>query len=521
MNRPLLTVVAAALLLAAFSGAPGRALAATDAPPAGGIAAAAPAPDSDAAPASPGDAAATAAAAGEPHGEGHAASEPAPYWVAFFVLLLLSIAILPLVKEHWWESNLHKGYVAAALSVPVLVFYLVTDWHALAHSLLEYFSFIVLLWALFTVSGGIVLRGNLAATPRTNTIFLAVGAVIANIFGTTGAAMLLIRPLLATNAERKNKKHIVIFFIFLVANVGGCLTPLGDPPLFLGYLRGVPFTWTLGLWPEWLGTSLFLLALFYVWDRIQYRKEHPDDVQFDAAQRQPLRLEGSLNFLWIAGVLGATLLSKNWAELSQSWGLYAPGENTHSIWYGFLASGSPWRELVMITMGALSMVFTKRALRQANDFNFHAITEVAVLFAGIFVTMIPALQLLSAHGAEMGLTEPWQFMWATGLLSSFLDNAPTYLVFATAGSSFVGGGGEIARLVELGPELLVGISLGAVFMGANTYIGNAPNFMVKVIADTAGERRVKMPSFFGYMKWSAGILIPTYAVVTVIAFFLF
>lgn len=451
----------------------------------------------------------------------HHAEEPAPYWVTFFVLLLLSIAILPLVKEHWWESNLHKGYVAAALSLPVLVMYLTTDWHALVHSLLEYFSFIVLLWALFTVSGGIVLRGDLAATPRTNTLFLAVGAVIANIFGTTGAAMLLIRPLLATNAERKNKKHIVIFFIFLVANVGGCLTPLGDPPLFLGYLRGVPFTWTLGLWPEWLGTSLFLLTLFYFWDRAAYRRERPEDVRYDATHRQPLRLEGNLNFVWIAGVLCATLLSKSWADLSQALGLYTPGENTGSVWYAFLASGSPWRELVMITMGVLSMVFTKRALRKANDFNFHAIIEVAVLFAGIFITMIPALQLLSAHGAEMGLSEPWQFMWATGILSSFLDNAPTYLVFATAGSSYVGGGGAIEALVTLGPEYLVAISLGAVFMGANTYIGNAPNFMVKVIADTAGERRVKMPSFFGYMKWSVGILIPTYAVVTIIAFFVF
>jgi len=454
-----------------------------------------------------------------PFASAAAATEPAPYWVAFFVLLLLAIALLPLVKEHWWESNLHKAYVAGALSIPVLAYYLATDWHALVHSLLEYGSFIVLLWALYTVSGGIVLRGDLPATPRTNTIFLAVGAVIANVFGTTGAAMLLIRPLLATNAERKRKKHVVIFFIFLVANVGGCLTPLGDPPLFLGYLRGVPFTWTLSLWPEWLGTSAFLLALFYVWDSVQYRREHPDDVRYDATHREPLRLAGSLNFLWIAGVLAATLLSKEWAALSQALGLWTPGEHTDSVFSAALESGSPWREAVMVAMGLLSMRFTRRALRQANGFTFGAITEVAVLFAGIFVTMIPALQLLSAHGHELGITAPWQFLWATGGLSSFLDNAPTYLVFATAASSYAGGGGEIAALLTLAPQLLAAVSIGAVFMGANTYIGNAPNFMVKVIAETAeADRRVRMPSFFGYMLWSVGILLPTYAVMTLLAF---
>ena len=511
-----LVAVGAALLLFLGAAAPSRA---ETAPPDGSVTVAGAGGASTEAAAEPGHEVGGGQA--EHEAKGHEASEPAPWWVAFFVLLLLSIAMLPLVNEHWWESNRNKAYIAGALSLPVLAYYLFVDWHPLVHSLLEFFSFIVLLWALFTVSGGIVLRGDLAATPRTNTIFLAVGAVIANIFGTTGAAMLLIRPLLATNAERKFKKHIVIFFIFLVANVGGCLTPLGDPPLFLGYLRGVPFTWTLRLWPIWLPTVIFLLIVFYIWDRVAYRKERAEDIRYDNEHREPLRLQGTLNFVWIAGVLAATVLSKEWAQLSQSLGIYQDGVNTHSVWYGFLSSGSPWREIIMITMGVLSMKYTKKALREANDFNFHAITEVAVLFAGIFVTMIPALQLLSAHGASLGLTEPWQFMWATGILSSFLDNAPTYLVFATTGASYVGAEGAIQQLVTMGPTYLAAISIGAVFMGANTYIGNAPNFMVKVIADTAGERRVKMPSFFGYMKWSVLILVPTYAVVSLVAFVLF
>ena len=436
----------------------------------------------------------------------------------FFVLLLLSIAVLPLIREHWWESNQNKAYVVGALSLPVLVYYLVVDWHPLVHSLLEYFSFIVLLWALFTVSGGIVLKGDLAATPRTNTLFLAVGALIANIFGTTGAAMLLIRPLLATNQERKHKKHVVIFFIFLVANVGGCLTPLGDPPLFLGFLRGVPFEWTLKLWPIWLPTALALLAIFYVWDTIAYRRERPEDVRFDKETIEPLSMRGNLNFVFIAGVLGATLLSKQWAQLSAGMGLWEQGVHTDSVWYNFLAGGSPWRELIMIAMGLLSLKFTKKTLREENDFSFYAIIEVAVLFIGIFMTMVPALQLLEIYGKDMGLSEPWHFMWATGILSSFLDNAPTYLVFATTAASFSGLGQDIPGLIAKAPAFLAAVSVGAVFMGANTYIGNAPNFMVKVIADTAGERRVKMPSFFGFMKYSGLILLPLYALITFIFF---
>jgi Na+/H+ antiporter NhaD/arsenite permease-like protein len=431
--------------------------------------------------------------------------EPHAVWVSFFVLLLLSIAVLPLVVEHWWESNRNKSLVAAALSVPVASYYLFSQPAQLLHPMEEYFSFIVLLWSLYTISGGIVLRGAIKGTPRANTILLLLGAVIANVFGTTGAAMLLIRPLLRMNAGRKFKKHIVIFFIFLVANVGGCLTPLGDPPLFLGYLRGVPFEWTLKLFPIWAPTLAVLLVIFYAWDvkawrkeDILYRKLPPEGGKFAIA--------GNLNFLLVGGVMCATVFSPQLQQVSDTVGLG---------WGG----GSPWRELIMIAMGIISMYVTPKAYRTENRFNFDAIIEVAVLFAGIFITMIPALSLLEIHGAELGLSQPWHFMWATGILSSFLDNAPTYLVFASAATS-VAQVPDIASLVSsaVGEPLLKAVSIGAVFMGANTYIGNAPNFMVKVIADTAREQRVRMPSFFGYMLYSIVILMPVYIIVTAVAF---
>jgi len=437
----------------------------------------------------------------------HEIFEPHAAWVTFFVLLLLCIAVLPLVVEHWWEHNSNKAIVAGLLSLPVAVYYLLNSPIALVHPILEYFSFIVLLWSLYTISGGIVLRGSLAGTPRVNTALLAIGAVIANIFGTTGAAMLLIRPLLRMNEKRQNKKHIVIFFIFLVANIGGCLTPLGDPPLFLGYLRGVPFTWTLSLAPIWLPTALILLAIFYFWDRKAFAAEAPE-VRSASNGNEPLSIAGSINFLFIVGVLAATIISSQLQHIVEATGLGWP-------------EGSPYRELIMISMGLLSMKFTAKALRTENRFNFAAITEVAVLFAGIFVTMVPALALLGIHGAELGVSSPAQFFWATGTLSSFLDNAPTYLVFATTATS-VAHVNDIRELAasDAGRVLLKAVSVGAVFMGANTYIGPAPNFMVKVIADTAKERRVKMPSFFGYMLYSVGILVPVFILVTLVAFVL-
>ncbi|MCA9521673.1 MAG: sodium:proton antiporter [Myxococcales bacterium] len=433
---------------------------------------------------------------------------PTIYEVIPFLLLLLGIALIPLINGHFWESNLNKGLVAGLCSAPILINLLIVNPnpHALLHAGEEFIAFIVLLWSLFTISGGIVLRGNIPATPLTNTIFLAIGAVIANIFGTTGAAMLLIRPVLKTNRERRHKKHTVIFFIFLVANVGGCLTPLGDPPLFLGFLRGVPFEWTLKLWPMWLVKTALVLTIYYVWDTFAHKKESMKNVARDEKDVVPLRLEGSINFLFIAGVVLAIIFGKNLKAL-----IHGSGATNYF----------PYGELVMIAMGLLSMRFTSKKLRKDNDFNFHAIIEVAVLFAGIFIVMIPALDLLRAKGGSLGIKEPWQFFWATGLLSSFLDNAPTYLTFVSLGQGVTQVGDNILALATHPHHMVIlkAISVGAVFMGANTYIGNAPNFMVKAIAETApGESRVTMPSFFGYMAYSFGILVPLDIIITLLFF---
>jgi Na+/H+ antiporter NhaD/arsenite permease-like protein len=407
---------------------------------------------------------------------------PAPLWVAPFALLLLGIAVLPLFAPHFWESNLRKLAVCAVLGLPVLALYLRRHPEGLVHAGLDYVSFIVLLASLYVISGGVFLDGDLPATPRTNTLFLAGGALLASFIGTTGASMLLIRPLLQTNRERRRVTHTVVFFIFLVSNVGGCLTPLGDPPLFLGYLAGVPFTWTLRLAVPWLVTSALLLALYYVWDRREYAREAPADLREDRLAVRPLRLAGGENLLLLGGIVLAA---------------------------AFLAA--PWREAAMATLAVLSMVRTQKELRAANRFSFHPILEVAAVFAGIFVTMLPALDLLRARGAELGVREPWQFFWATGALSSFLDNAPTYLTFLALAQGL----GLRPDVVGVSHEVLTAISLGAVFMGANTYIGNGPNFMVRSIAE---QRGVRMPGFGGYMLYSGAILLPVFVVVTLVFF---
>jgi Na+/H+ antiporter NhaD/arsenite permease-like protein len=350
------------------------------------------------------------------------------------------------------------------------------------HTAEEYVSFIVLLAGLYVIAGGIRLTGDLEATPLTNTAFLATGAVLASFLGTTGASMLMIRPLLQTNRERTRVRHTVIFFIFLVSNIGGLLTPLGDPPLFLGYLRGVPFWWTLRLWPLWLLVVGALLAVYFVWDSIQHGREPLAALHRDRAEREPLRLAGATNALWLLGVVAAVA------------GLDAP-----------------WRDLVIVALAGLSLRATPGAIRRANGFTAYPIVEVAVLFFGIFLTMIPALELLRSRGGELGMREPWQFFWATGLLSSFLDNAPTYLTFLALGQGLALPQ-EIAGVSE---RLLAAISAGAVFMGATSYIGNAPNFMVKSIAEAGG---VKMPSFLGYLGYSGAVLLPLFALVTWIFF---
>jgi Na+/H+ antiporter NhaD/arsenite permease-like protein len=346
----------------------------------------------------------------------------------------------------------------------------------------EYASFLILLAGLYVIAGGILLRGDLQATPLVNTSFLALGAMLASVVGTTGASMLLIRPLLQTNRERHRVKHTMIFFIFLVSNIGGMLTPLGDPPLFLGYLQGVPFVWTFRLWLPWLVMVGALLATYFVWDTAQYTREPLAALRRDRTQLEPLRVHGWANG---GGLLGVIL--------------------------AVACLGAPWREAVILALAGLSLWRTPARIRRANGFTSYPIVEVAVLFFGIFLTMMPALEMLRFRGSELGVREPWQFFWATGLLSSFLDNAPTYLTFLALGQGL----GLANEVVGVPHAILVAISVGAVAMGANTYIGNAPNFMVKSIAEEAG---VKMPSFFGFMLYSGGVLLPLFGLITLLMF---
>jgi Na+/H+ antiporter NhaD/arsenite permease-like protein len=439
-----------------------------------------------------------------------------------FVLLLAAIAVLPLVPAvaHWWDSNLNRFVVAMGLAAIALGYYTLLhratmEGHWPAHHyvepgdgnvqlgflqtilenaiLQEFIPFIVLLFSLFTVSGGIRITGDLQARPVINTAFLGVGGLLASFIGTTGAAMLLIRPVLDTNSERKYVTHTIVFFIFIVCNCGGCLLPIGDPPLFLGYLQGVPFRWTWRLWPEWAFVNGLLLVVYLLLDQLwYYRRESLADRERDVTQQRRLSFSGwQLNVPLLAGVVLAVALLDPSKPL--------PGTDWH-----------PWmylREIVQLGLVAISLLFGNQRVRDENQFNYHAIVEVAALFSGIFITMQPALQILGVYGAELGINSPAQFFWATGTLSSVLDNAPTYLVFfKTAQAMPVPEGIEtVAGVQEM---ILVGISLGAVFMGAMTYIGNGPNFMVRAIAEKSG---VKMPSFFGYMVYSCVILLPLFA----------
>ena len=405
------------------------------------------------------------------------------YTVVPFVAMLLAIAVCPLWVSHWWESNRNKLVLACVLGVPVVGLYAARGPHVLLETAEEYVSFMLLLSALYVIAGGTRLSGDLEATPLVNTTFLAAGSVLASFLGTTGASMVLIRPVLQTNGQRTRMTHTVVFFIFLVSNVGGLLTPLGDPPLFLGYLRGVPFTWTFRLLPHWLFTVGLLLLVYFIWDSVAYGWEPARAIVRDEAERRPLRLQGTLNFVWLAGVVLAVAV------------LHAP-----------------WREALILVLAGLSLWLTPRAVHRENEFSAGPMIEVAVLFFGIFLTMIPALDILRSRGGELGVVKPWQFFWTTGLLSSFLDNAPTYLTFLALGQGL-----RLAdEVVGVPHAILAAISVGAVFMGANTYIGNAPNFMVKAIAEAS---RVRMPSFFGYMVYSGSILLPIFAVVTWLFFF--
>ena len=467
--------------------------------------------------------------ANQPHAIApHAAGAAPPlYTVVPFLVLLGLIAVLPLVPSlaHWWEHNSSKLLVAAILATVTVAYYLVAhaepvELHFPAHAVVapaasgpawglagtvlvnalgaEFIPFILLLFALYVITGGVRIEGDLEATPTVNAAFIGIGALAASLIGTTGAAMLLIRPLLETNRQRRHVVHTVVFFIFLVCNCGGCLLPIGDPPLFLGYLQGVDFLWTVSLWREWLFVNVVVLAIYWLWDTfLAAPRESRRDLSRDRHTASRIRIEGLWpNLLLMAGVIAAVAL----LDPSKT----IPGTAWH-----------PWvylREVTLVALVGLSLLLGSSDVRRRNSFTYFAILEVAALFVGIFICMQPALAILNERGGELGITSPLGFFWVTGGLSSVLDNAPTYLVFfKTAQALPVEAGAVTMAGVEVGR--LAGISLGAVFLGALTYIGNGPNFMVKAIAEQAG---VKMPSFFGYTLYSCGILLPVLAVAAVL-----
>ncbi|MGD8396809.1 MAG: sodium:proton antiporter [Candidatus Eiseniibacteriota bacterium] len=434
-----------------------------------------------------------------------------------FAGILLSIAIFPLVAPHFWHRHfpLVSAGWALIFAIPFVAAYRAEAFHEILHIyLIDYVPFIILLWTLFTAAGGILLRGTLVGRPETNLVILVIGTLCASWMGTTGAAMILIRPLLRANAARRYRVHTVVFFIFLVANIGGSLTPLGDPPLFLGFLHKVPFFWTLNLIPHMGLIAALLLLLYYLIDRFYcFPREH-HEARHPVGERTPLRIEGAHNFLFLLGVLAGVIVSGIWDAGSITiLGVHQGVQN-------LLRDG--W----LVLMGLGSMWTTRAQTRQDNGFSWFPILEVAYLFAGIFMTIIPALAILKAgqQGALApmleAVREPGHYFWVTGLLSSFLDNAPTYLTFfnSALGKFFAGlpEAEAVAHLIAEKRVYLEAISAGAVFMGANTYIGNAPNFMVRSIAE---ENGVPMPSFFGYMlRFSLPILFPIFLLVELVFF---
>jgi len=451
------------------------------------------------------------------HGSGHAnLGEILPLWSCIpFACMLLSIALMPLLIPNFWHPHFGKvsAFWAAALGIPFLWVFKGGALYEILHIILvDYVPFIILLWSLYTVSGGILLRGSLRGTPVVNTIILIIGVILASWMGTTGAAMLLIRPFLRANNYRKNRTFMVVFFIFLVANVGGSLTPLGDPPLFLGYLHGVTFFWTFKIMPHMLMVSVLLLIIYFFLDTYHYRKEDVSVPKEEA--KEPFKIEGTYNFLFLGGVVGAVLMS----------GMVDMGEINI---LGIHRAIQDWlRDGILVLLGIASLIATPIKLREDNEFTWFPIIEVASLFIGIFVTMIPCLLILKAgaHGDLAFLInmveKPYHYFWITGALSSFLDNAPTYLTFFnTALGSFYSGLTEAQAVPLLMTEnaiYLKAISTGAGFFGACSYIGNAPNFMVRSIAEESGT---PMPSFFGYiLKYSMIFLIPTFAIVSLIFF---
>lgn len=424
-----------------------------------------------------------------------------------FGLMLLVIAVAPLIVAEWWDHNKHKLAASLLLTIPTAVCLVMGGMaKELEHQLLsDYIPFIVLLLSLYVITGGIHLSGDIQSKPWVNTLFLTVGWLLASIMGTTGAAMLLIRPLLATNQQREHKVHTVLFFIALVANCGGLLTPLGDPPLFMLFLRGAEFSWFVSLFPQWLLTGGLLLLIYFAIDSYYYKKEHPISLAADANEHLPLKIQGKTNLVYLVCVIlsVAFIHSGTIPQMDIA---------TSPVWIRYM------RELVLVLLTLMSLYSTKHHVRyELNKFSWAPINEVAVLFFGIFVTMTPALAYLNNHADALGFSHTWQFYYATGALSSFLDNTPTAVAFHSVAAGLTPeqisafGSNMVAGIPEL---LLQAICLGAVFFGAMTYIGNGPNFMVKAIAE---ENGVNMPSFFGYMfRFSLIVLLPVYILVQLI-----
>lgn len=427
-----------------------------------------------------------------------------PLWASIpFVIMLLMIAIGPLFFHHWWEENKNKLIVSLVLGIPTAIFLIAHDMtHNLTHQIFfDYIPFIILLGSLFIITGGIHLKGDIAAKPTTNVLFLAIGAILASFMGTTGAAMLLIRPVIKTNSERKFKVHTILFFIAIVANAGGMLTPLGDPPLFLLYLRGAPFEWFFHLTPEWAFVNFMLLLIYFIVDSQYYKKEPLTNIHKDMTQIQPIRLTGTYNFIFLLGIIASVAFLNN-KYFPVLFGIPEEALQHHPE-LGFI------REAFMALFAGLSLYFTPKKLRTENKFTWTPIIEVAFLFLGIFITMVPTLEYLRTHAASLGVDSVPMFYYSTGALSSFLDNAPTALVFHKLAGALPAMEG-MPIVAGVSEELLKAISLGAVFFGAMTYIGNGPNFMVKAIAE---ENKINMPSFFGYMfKFSLIVLLPIYIV---------
>ena len=432
-----------------------------------------------------------------------------PAWTILpFVGLLLSIALLPIFAGHFWHQNRKKAIVVAIFSAPAAIYLLTLDagGAALGHALEEYVSFVVLLGSLYIVAGGKLVERNVPPTALTNTGLLAAGAILANMIGTTGASMILIRPYLRLNRGRKHCKHVPVFFIFVVSNLGGLLTPLGDPPLFLGYLRGVDFFWTFRLWPQWLLANGLVLTVFYIWDARSWRREQAPIASSAAGHPEiRIRLQGAVNLLFLGGIIMAILFqSRTVSEpVTNFLRRFFACPDLQLVW--------PWGECIMALMGLLSLLRTPRTLRRANSFGWGPLLEVAILFAGIFVTMVPALELLARPGLFPQLSSAFQYFWLTGILSAFLDNAPTYVAFGTVAASAK----PIGDLMTQAPHVLEAISCGAVFMGALTYIGNGPNFMVKAIAEEGG---FPTPSFFGYMLYATIVLVPIFLLISFLFF---